>query len=241
MLQQVMDIVGSTLAKATPVAATQAFYDALLPMGATYCQTRYYRRPPAPLTSESHFAAGGVIARIARDGWMGSGAFNYVCFEQNPLLGAIREGLTRYRFSDFAPHDDRSFGTYWDALGECGIGEAICATSYGADRAIASVHLGFGRRGFAPDEVQGISLAGVMLTEHLMNLSGQLPPDPVRLTQRERDCLAFVADGKGDLEIAAIMNISAATVRFHVDNARRKLGATNRAQAVARMASLRMI
>ena len=49
------------------------------------------------------------VARFAPDDWAGSPAFDYVCFECNPLLGAIRESRTRYRFSDFAPRDKREF------------------------------------------------------------------------------------------------------------------------------------
>lgn len=56
-----------------------------------------------------------------------------------------------------------------------------------------------------------------------------------RLTVRERDALSWVAQGKSDWEIAAILGLSETTVRFHVDNARKKLGAVNRAQAVARL------
>ena len=241
MLQQVMGMARPALAAVTPVGATRAFYDAMVPLGATYCQTRHYRRPATTLTSTSHFAAGGVIARIARDGWTGCGAFNYICFDQNPLLTPIREGRTRYRVSDFAPHHDRSFDTYWDAWAECGAGDAICATSYGPEQAIASLHLGFGQRAFAPEEAKAISLAGLMLTEHLMSLSEPLPSDPVRLTRRERDCMAFVADGKSDWDVSVILGLSAATVRFHIDNARRKFDAVTRAQAVAKLVNLRMI
>uniref|UniRef100_UPI0025DF53BB helix-turn-helix transcriptional regulator n=1 Tax=uncultured Phenylobacterium sp. TaxID=349273 RepID=UPI0025DF53BB len=61
--------------------------------------------------------------------------------------------------------------------------------------------------------------------------------DGVRLTARERDALSWVAEGKSDWEIAVILGLSETTVRFHVDNARRKLGAVNRAQAVARLLS----
>lgn len=59
--------------------------------------------------------------------------------------------------------------------------------------------------------------------------------DDVRLTARERDALSWVAEGKSDWEIAVILGLSETTVRYHVDNARRKLGAVNRAQAVARL------
>jgi len=58
---------------------------------------------------------------------------------------------------------------------------------------------------------------------------------------RERDCLAYVADGMRDREIATRLGVGEATVRFHVDNARRKLQATNRMQAIARLAHLRQL
>ena len=235
MLSQTLAQIESVLAARTPEAASRRFFEALSPHGATYLQTRLYRRPLAALTSRTHFVAGGVVARIAPNGWAGSDAFNYVCFDCNPLLGAIRESRTRYRFSDFAAHDDPAYGPYWEALGEAGISEALCATSYGADRAIASLHLGFAHREFAPEKARAIHLAGLMLTERLMEFAAPATDAPP-LTPRERDCLAFVADGHTDIGIADLLGISEPTVRFHLNNARRKLGAVNRAQAVARFA-----
>jgi DNA-binding CsgD family transcriptional regulator len=61
------------------------------------------------------------------------------------------------------------------------------------------------------------------------------------LTDRERDCLAFVADGRTDWEISELMGISESTTRVHLNHARRKLGAVNRAQAVARFAARGML
>ena len=58
------------------------------------------------------------------------------------------------------------------------------------------------------------------------------------LTSRELECLRWVAVGKTDWEISVILSISSATVRFHVDRARVKLGASTRAQAVARVTLL---
>ena len=59
-------------------------------------------------------------------------------------------------------------------------------------------------------------------------------PDPSRkLSERELECMRWVAAGKTDWEIGAILIISSSTARFHVENARRKLDASTRAQAVA--------
>lgn len=52
------------------------------------------------------------------------------------------------------------------------------------------------------------------------------------LTARERECLQWVALGKTDEEIAGLILRSTSTIRFHMKNALRKLGALNRAHAV---------
>jgi LuxR family quorum sensing-dependent transcriptional regulator len=54
-----------------------------------------------------------------------------------------------------------------------------------------------------------------------------------RVTCRERDCLAWAAEGKTDWEIAAIVGISVPTVRKHFASAREKLNAVNKYHAVA--------
>jgi DNA-binding CsgD family transcriptional regulator len=59
-----------------------------------------------------------------------------------------------------------------------------------------------------------------------------------RLTRREIQCLKWAAAGKTDAEIAGIMRISLPTVRFHVNNAARKLDAPGRSQAIRRAAVL---
>ena len=83
-------------------------------------------------------------------------------------------------------------------------------------------------------------MAGLLLTERLMDFA-LLPESQPLLTDREHDCLAFVAEGKTDWEIANLLGISEATTRFHLNNARKKLGAVNRAQAVARFAMLGLL
>ena len=54
-----------------------------------------------------------------------------------------------------------------------------------------------------------------------------------QLTAREQQCLEFVASGLSDAQIAQKLAISWSTAHYHVEHARRKLGAHNRAHAVA--------
>jgi DNA-binding CsgD family transcriptional regulator len=52
------------------------------------------------------------------------------------------------------------------------------------------------------------------------------------LTAREHEILIWVSRGKTNSEIAAILWISAGTVRKHLENIYAKLGVSNRAGAV---------
>lgn len=60
--------------------------------------------------------------------------------------------------------------------------------------------------------------------------------DRPRLTPRQRDCIDLVGRGKTDWEIAQILGISPATVKDHIDDARRKYGVSKRVQIVLRAA-----
>jgi DNA-binding CsgD family transcriptional regulator len=61
------------------------------------------------------------------------------------------------------------------------------------------------------------------------------------LTPREREVVTWVAQGKTAVEIAKILGIAKRTVDEHMHAAMRKLGAANRAQAVAIALRSRMI
>jgi DNA-binding CsgD family transcriptional regulator len=61
------------------------------------------------------------------------------------------------------------------------------------------------------------------------------------LTARELECLRWVAVGKTDAEIAVILSIKPRTARFHIENAKRKMGVATRVQAVAEAMRLQTI
>ena len=61
------------------------------------------------------------------------------------------------------------------------------------------------------------------------------------MTARERAILDWVALGKTDFEIGSILRISPKTVNFHVENLKRKLYASTRAQAVILAAQLGLL
>tara|TARA_R110001606_G_scaffold161466_1_gene305379 strand:- start:5 stop:754 length:750 start_codon:yes stop_codon:yes gene_type:complete len=58
---------------------------------------------------------------------------------------------------------------------------------------------------------------------------------PVDLTNREIDVLFWTAEGKSTWDISQILDISEATVNFHINSAKRKLGVFSKLHAVAKM------
>ncbi|WP_394195147.1 LuxR C-terminal-related transcriptional regulator [Microbacterium foliorum] len=58
-------------------------------------------------------------------------------------------------------------------------------------------------------------------------------PDAIDASPRERDVLRLVSAGRRNREIAATLNVSENTVKFHVSNLLRKSGAASRAELAA--------
>ncbi|GAA2344216.1 two-component system response regulator MnoR [Saccharopolyspora halophila] len=67
------------------------------------------------------------------------------------------------------------------------------------------------------------------------------PSSEPRLTERELNVLRQLAHGLSNRDIGAKLFISETTVKFHVRNIMRKLGATSRAEAVYGASKLRLI
>ncbi|HAF42843.1 MAG TPA: DNA-binding response regulator [Sphingobium sp.] len=75
-------------------------------------------------------------------------------------------------------------------------------------------------------------LSGPPLQANFLSAAGLLSNDE-RLTQRQRQVLEGVARGMTNREIAVRLTISERTVKAHVKELMRRLGATNRTQVVA--------
>lgn len=69
------------------------------------------------------------------------------------------------------------------------------------------------------------------------------PPEPLDdpLSEREREVLAVLASGRATSEAARGLFVSVGTVKSHIANIYRQLGAKNRAQAVARARELGLL
>jgi DNA-binding CsgD family transcriptional regulator len=61
---------------------------------------------------------------------------------------------------------------------------------------------------------------------------------PRLLTPREVDCMRWVFEGKSDRDLGEILEISHTTVKFHIEQVKKKLDVKTRTQAAATLVSL---
>ena len=69
----------------------------------------------------------------------------------------------------------------------------------------------------------------------------QLSVQAPHLTAREMECLRWWVSGKSAWEISHILSLSERTVRFHLDNIKKKFGAQYKAQVVAKAIRLKVV
>lgn len=74
-----------------------------------------------------------------------------------------------------------------------------------------------------------------------IDLPKLLPQSSAALTDRERECLKWAAEGKTAWEIGTILGIAERTAVFHLNNVVQKLGATNKSQAIVRAVALKLV
>jgi len=77
-------------------------------------------------------------------------------------------------------------------------------------------------RAFGPD-----------IVESLRTPSGRQPRSPIGLTDRQREVLQLIAEGRGNKEIAALLTVSVKTVEFHRGRLMSKLGVHTTAELTA--------
>ena len=122
---------------------------------------------------------------------------------------------------------------------ECGIRHGL----------VVPIHLTSGEKGgvamladraLEPDAVLLLTTAAILLHGRFEHLLGRVDHS-VTLTPRERDVLAWFAEGKLAEDVAVIMGISQATVMFHARRAQMRLGTVNRTHTIAEAIRRRLI
>lgn len=142
------------------------------------------------------------------------------------LLGAARSELVGSSFGSLLEYDSRErFDLVWRAFRSAG-GHAE------PFRLVTSTAPGTVALTVKPDLVPGRHLVRLDRASGA-NGSSLFPSAGRGPTSRECEILDLLAEGATDARIAALLDLSPATVQTHVRNAKAKLGAATRTQAVA--------
>ena len=127
-----------------------------------------------------------------------------------------------------------------------GLGHGFSIPVRENDRCVSMISLGRDKA-FTESELQMVlPTAHVLATSLHMAAQRIVVPTMVtsrrpQLTNRELECLKWVSYGKSNSMIADILNVSDATVAFHLKNALKKLNVATRMQAVALSVSTGLI
>jgi len=228
ILRQAFDLLDGVEAAPTAADAGRAFFDKLKPLGFGAISARshailpddpreyfYYRETPHGFNdvyAQRNFAQSNFVTRGARQQ---ASAF---------LWSSVNAGDPRHARSD---------REMWGVLADFGLSDGIAIPSHGPGY-LGVISLSWWRFEHGDDFRRALILAGHYVHERMRELS---PPllEPIMLTPRERDCLAFVAQGKSDWDISQILGIAESTVHVHVEKAKKRLGVKTRMQAVAKL------
>lgn len=101
------------------------------------------------------------------------------------------------------------------------------------DGNLAAVSFGGDRINVGPEGLAMLSFAASYAVGSYLHHAESRRRLQQQLSPRESDCLAWAAEGKTDWEISVILGISRSTVLKHIAAAREKLGAVNKAHAIA--------
>lgn len=98
---------------------------------------------------------------------------------------------------------------------------------------IAAVSFGGDRPALDPDEASKLSFVANYAIGRFLQLHALADGPLASLTPRERECLLWSSEGKTEADIAKILGVSPSTISKHIASARERLGAVNKAHAIA--------
>jgi DNA-binding CsgD family transcriptional regulator len=219
-----IDLIDSAAAAGSPAEIGRSFFSALRPFGV---RALYARANVSPQPEEEF-----VLSRISPCGWEEAHAEPKVV-SCNFIPREVRRRASAFAWSDAAVPTSRD-GDFFQVLADFSMSDGVAAPVHAPGGYVGVTSLAFERLdALSPAERDAIGMAALLLHLKMRELSPPAAAAGPQLSPRERDCLGLVAAGKSDWEISETLGVAETTVISHVQNARRKLSARTRAQAVA--------
>ena len=155
---------------------------------------------------------------------------------RNPLLVRSRSEFQPYRLSEL--RDDPRHGRF-DWLGfmpaEAISGDGFVVPVF-ENATLQTLFIFVGERPHINDgSLVLLQTVAFAIHARLRDIKDNVPlDDKAEITTREAQFLHWLEEGNSDDEIASILGISKRTVRFHLDNLKKKYGVTRRTQVLAK-------
>lgn len=177
---------------------------------------------------------GMVWATSLKHGWFTHWVRNgYI--SQDPVIWRLKQDMRPLRWRDLRDQGTAPRLDILDDAVEFGVrdGWSLAFEFGSSDVPAIAVGLGTDKYALRPEDASALHLASVYCGLKLAQFEDKRPEIRNLLSERERECLKWVAAGKTDWEISEIIGISHQTVHKHVSNSLGKLKARTRAHAVA--------
>lgn len=167
-----------------------------------------------------------VLGTLDRDGrWLATVGHTADLVMLSAALGSLDEADRH--FTDAVTLEDRVGALPYRTLSEIDLANVLRERGARGDLTRAT---GYAERALATAERIGMRPAARRAKEVLAELRKD---HSVKLTPREREVLALIADGRSNREMAGELVLSERTIETHVANVLGKLGLANRTQAAA--------
>lgn len=164
-------------------------------------------------------------------------------YAQQGYLGVdptVKHGLRSNKFIVWDPDQFGDAGDLWDDANAHGLRHGIGLARRLDSGPVGMLNLARGADRISTLEAQQVAAEIELMTEMLVvtesnaQAARHMPESQSCLNQREKEILLWTADGKTSSEIGQILNLSVATVNFHVNKILLKLNAVNKTQAVVK-------
>jgi LuxR family quorum sensing-dependent transcriptional regulator len=154
--------------------------------------------------------------------------------KHDPLIPPVKRTQMPFEWGQsFYQGPDARAVEVLDRAADFGLKQGFMVPIHGVGRSTGLVSMSGSHPDLAAQTKPALHLMALYAFEHLRRLIEPTSNEKLPLTEREREVLAWVAQGKSAWEIGEILNIAKRTVDDHAQTVFFKLGAVNRTHAVA--------
>lgn len=158
-------------------------------------------------------------------------------FQGSPVVERLHKGAVPFHYDATSTNRSRCDGKADIAVSifeKYNLARGAYFPALGVDGGRGAIAFGGGREKLREEEMLRLNLITNYIFNRLGQIRKQAKPEAAALSQRELECIYWVAAGKTSSEIAVILQLSEHTVNHYLNRASRKLDAVNRVQTVAK-------